>query len=146
MTSIDSCPLCAGDGGDLLWRNAHLRVVRAQEEGFPAFYRVVWNTHAREFSDLSAAERSHCMDAVVLVEQALRAQLEPTKINLAALGNQTAHLHWHVIARFAADSHYPSPVWAPAQRPRSPAQEAALQERLPMLEERLRAQLATLPA
>ena len=74
------------------------------------------------------------MDAVTVVEQALREHLVPTKINLAALGNMVPHLHWHVIARFAWDSHFPAPVWASAQRERDSAQEAVLRERLPVLD------------
>lgn len=140
-----ACPLCAEDGGALVWRGEHLRVIRAQEAGFPAFYRVVWNTHVAEFSDLSAAERAHCMEAVALVEQALREHLAPTKVNLAALGNMVPHLHWHVIARFDWDSHFPSPVWAPAQRPSPAAQEDAVRALLPALEAALQARLAALP-
>lgn len=111
------CPLCETDGGLLVFRNETLRIVQAGEAGFPAFYRVVWNRHAAEFSDLSAAERETCMDAVVVVEQVLRSELQPGKINLAALGNVVPHLHWHVIARFGWDSHFPAPVWGAAQRP-----------------------------
>ncbi len=129
-----SCPLCVGDGGALVWRGTHLRVIRADEPGFPAFYRVVWNAHVAEFSDLTAAERQHCMDAVAVVEQVLREHLAPTKVNLAALGNMVPHLHWHVIARFGWDSHFPAPVWAAAQRERDMAQEDALRERLPVLD------------
>jgi diadenosine tetraphosphate (Ap4A) HIT family hydrolase len=136
-----ACPLCAGDGGALVWRGAHLRVIRADEPGFPAFYRVVWNAHVAEFSDLDAAQRQHCMDAVTLVEQALREHLAPTKVNLAALGNMVPHLHWHVIARFAWDSHFPAPVWAVAQRERDSAQEGALHERLPVLDSLLHTRL-----
>ncbi len=128
------CPLCAADGGTLVWRGEHVRVIRADEAGFPAFYRVVWNAHVAEFSDLPAADRMHCMEAVNAVEQALRAHLAPTKVNLAALGNMVPHLHWHVIARFAWDSHFPSPVWAAAQRPRPAGEEAALRARLPAAE------------
>ena len=133
-----ACPLCAEDGGALVWRGERLRVIRAQEAGFPAFYRVVWNAHVAEFSDLAAADRAHCMEAVTLVEQALRQHLAPTKVNIAALGNMVPHLHWHVIARFDWDSHFPAPVWAAAQRPRNVVQEDALRERLPALEARLR--------
>lgn len=137
-----TCPLCAEDGGALVWRGERLRVIRAQEVGFPAFYRVVWNAHVAEFSDLTAADRAHCMEAVTLVEQALRQHLSPTKVNIAALGNMVPHLHWHVIARFDWDSHFPAPVWAGAQRPSPAAQEAALRALLPALEVQLQSQLA----
>ena len=139
--AVPDCPLCAKDGGTLVWHGETLRVIRADEPGFPAFYRVVWNAHVAEFSDLSAAERAHCMDVVVQVEQALRQHLQPTKINLATLGNMVAHLHWHVIARFGWDSHFPAPVWAAAVRERSEDQEAAVQERLPAMEAQLRESL-----
>ena len=111
-----ACPLCESDGGLLVFRNHDLRIIQASEAGFPAFYRVVWNRHVAEFSDLSATERQVCMHAVAKVEQVLRSELQPTKINLAALGNMVPHLHWHVIARFEWDSHFPSPVWGAAQR------------------------------
>lgn len=137
-----ACPLCAEDGGALVWRGERLRVIRAQEAGFPAFYRVVWNAHVAEFSDLTAADRVHCMEAVTLVEQALRQHLAPTKVNIAALGNMVPHLHWHVIARFDWDSHFPAPVWAAAQRPSPAEQEAALGGLLPALEAQLQSQLA----
>ena len=135
--SAAACPLCATDGGALVWRGAHLRVIRADEVGFPAFYRVVWNTHVAEFSDLDAASRQHCMEVVTVVEQALRDHLQPTKINLAALGNMVPHLHWHVIARFTWDSHFPAPVWAAAVRERPMAEEVFVRSRLPGLEAQL---------
>ena len=145
MSVAAVCPLCATEGGTLVWRGAHLRVIRADEAGFPAFYRVVWNTHVAEFSDLNAPSRQHCMDVVAVVEQALRDVLQPTKINLAALGNMVPHLHWHVIARFDWDSHFPAPVWAAAVRDRVPAREEALHAQLPALERALAERLANLP-
>ena len=140
-TSQANCPLCDTEGGTRVWRGERLRVIRADEAGFPAFYRVVWNAHVAEFSDLNAADRQHCMEVVATVEQALREHLQPAKINLAALGNMVPHLHWHVIARFEWDSHFPAPVWAAPQRGRAAEQEAALHERLPALEARLRESL-----
>ena len=113
---IKNCPLCDADGGLLIFKNDQFRVIQAVEVGFPAFYRVVWNAHVAEFSDLSPDERNACMNAVVLIEKTLREQLQPTKINLAALGNTVPHLHWHVIARFEGDSHFPASVWAAPQR------------------------------
>ncbi|AVS75305.1 HIT family protein [Paracidovorax cattleyae] len=140
-----TCPLCGGDGGTLVWRGRQVRVVHAGEEvgrGFPGFYRVIWNAHAAEFSDLAETERAHCMAAVAVVEQVLREQLQPAKINLAALGNMVPHLHWHVIARFGWDSHFPAPVWAPPQRERDRVQEAAAQARGESIAQRLHERLA----
>ena len=108
--------MCQADGGLLVFKNRQLRVVQALEAGFPAFYRVVWNAHVTEFSSLSLDDRNTCMNAVVAVEQVLREQLKPTKINLASLGNAVPHSHWHVIARFEWDSHFPASVWAAPQR------------------------------
>lgn len=130
------CVLCREDGGTLIWRGGGLRVIRANEPGWPAFYRVVWDAHVAEWSDLAPAQRQWCMDAVVVVEQALRALLRPVpaKINIAALGNMVAHLHWHVIARHGWDSHFPGAVWAQAQRPRDLEREAQLAQCLPAVE------------
>ena len=141
MSKPATCPLCDSDGGTLIWSGAKLRVIRAQEAGFPGFYRVVWKAHVAEFSDLSAADRSLCMEAVTVVERVLREQLLPTKINLAALGNMVAHLHWHVIARYDWDSHFPASVWAGAQRARDEQREAELVKRLPQVDAELIAEL-----
>ena len=129
-TQTAACSLCAADGGTLVFRHDQWRVILADEPGFPAFYRVVWNAHVAEFSDLSADERTVCMNAVVAVEQALRTVLQPTKINLATLGNMVPHLHWHVVARFDWDSHFPAPLWAAAQRPIDVARLAETQAKL----------------
>ena len=141
MAAAD-CPLCAAAGGQLLWSGPKLRLIRADEAGFPAFYRVVWNAHVAEFSDLPAADRALCMEAVALVEQVLRSHLRPDKINLAALGNMVPHLHWHVIARFRWDSHFPAPVWAGAQREAPASQLQAIEALRPALEQELVARLA----
>ena len=135
------CVLCEQDGGMLIWRGPALRLIRAEEAGFPAFYRVIWNAHDVEFSDLSRADRQFCMDAVAAVEQVMREQLQPTKINLAALGNMVPHLHWHVISRFDWDSHFPAAIWANAQRARDADREAAVAAQLPALDALLRARL-----
>jgi diadenosine tetraphosphate (Ap4A) HIT family hydrolase len=134
LTSVLGCVLCEGVGGRLVFEAPEFRVIHAEEVGFPGFYRVVWRDHAAEFSDLSVAERTLCMEAVAAVEQSLRDHLAPTKINLAALGNMVPHLHWHVIARYEWDTRFPAPVWAAAQRDRDADREAAVGAQLPAAE------------
>ena len=142
---VPGCPLCEGPGGRLVFEGPKFRVIRANEPGFPAFYRVVWNDHAAEFTDLAAPDRELCMAAVAEVELLLREHLRPDKVNLAALGNAVPHLHWHVVARFGWDSHFPASVWAPAQRPVAPADLARVEQLLPALDDRLAARLAAGP-
>jgi diadenosine tetraphosphate (Ap4A) HIT family hydrolase len=111
-----ACPLCTEPGGLLIAQTALWRVVRVEDAAFPAFYRLIWQPHVVELSDLDPAHRLECMERVNRIELALRHALAPTKINLASFGNVVPHLHWHVIARFDWDSHYPNPIWGAAQR------------------------------
>lgn len=137
------CPLCRDTGGLAVAQSADWRVIRVLDApDFPAFYRLVWQAHVAEFSDLGAAQRGNCIEAVNRVEQVLRSALRPTKINLASLGNVVPHLHWHVIARFDWDSHFPNPVWGSAARVLAgPSAEARLALPLTELDARIAAAL-----
>ena len=111
-----SCPLCDTPGGTLLWQGDLCRVVLADEPDYPGFLRVILNAHAKEMTDLAAADQQALMGAVLATEAALREVMAPDKINLASLGNVVPHLHWHVIPRFADDPHFPNPVWGARRR------------------------------
>ena len=109
-----SCELCEDDGGDVLFRDATLRVVAVTgaEAVYRGFCRVIWNAHTKEITDLARDDRNRFMDAVFQVETALRSSLNPDKMNIASLGNMTPHLHWHIIPRFRDDAAFPKPIWA----------------------------------
>jgi diadenosine tetraphosphate (Ap4A) HIT family hydrolase len=118
---VTTCSLCmAPDPAELLWHDRRCRVILARDPDYPGFCRVVWQAHVAEFTDLLPAERTHLLAVVAGVERALRSLLSPAKVNLASLGNQVPHLHWHVIPRFADDAHFPDAVWAPRRRPGAP--------------------------
>jgi diadenosine tetraphosphate (Ap4A) HIT family hydrolase len=143
------CELC-DVAGSAAWvevaRDSRLRVLRVLDApDFPAFYRVVWLAPVAEFSDLDPVDRAHCLEAVVAVERALREALAPTKINLASLGNMVPHLHWHVIARFAWDSHFPGPIWAARQREPQPSAAERLGGLLTGLDRSVQRGIAGLP-
>ena len=135
------CPLCYEHGGRVVWRSEGCRLVHAGEAAFPAFYRLICNRHVAEWSDLPASERALAMEAVTLVECLLREHLQPAKINLATLGNVVPHLHWHVIARFGWDSHFPNPVWGAELRLSPQPEIAAVVQALPALEQALASRL-----
>jgi diadenosine tetraphosphate (Ap4A) HIT family hydrolase len=111
-----SCPLCQAQNENILWQDALLRVIRVDDPDYPGFCRVILNRHVKEMTDLAPDERTRLMAAVFGVEAALREVMRPDKVNLAALGNQVPHLHWHVIPRFVDDPHFPDPVWAAVRR------------------------------
>ena len=122
-----TCELCRQDGGDVLWRDAFCRVIGVEGNAdYPAFCRVVLNRHVAEMTDLEPAERERLMRVVYATETSLRRALNPDKINLASLGNQVPHLHWHVVPRFATDRHFPDPVWAAPRREHAAALKPAL--------------------
>ncbi len=128
------CELCQQAGGVLLWSDEKWRLVRVDDAQFPGFYRLVAQAHVSEFSQLARAEQMHCMDLLAWVEKLMIQHLQPTKINLASLGNVVPHLHWHLVARFDWDSHFPSPIWVAPQRIADPGLLARVQSALPALD------------
>lgn len=111
-----TCPLCQALNEELLWQDNLLRIIRVGDAQYPGFCRVILNRHVKEMTDLAQDERIQVLHAVLVVETALRELMRPDKINLASLGNQVPHLHWHVIPRFPDDTHFPDPVWAAPKR------------------------------
>jgi diadenosine tetraphosphate (Ap4A) HIT family hydrolase len=118
---LSACPLCGTAGQDILWQDDFCRVILVGDPDYPGFCRVILNRHVKEMTDLPPPERQRLMITVLKVEDALRACLNPDKINLASLGNLVPHLHWHVIPRFAGDRHFPDAVWAAPRNPASAA-------------------------
>ena len=130
MSRNNTCSLCHESGGELIWRNASMRVVSVGDPQLPGYTRVIWEDHVREMSDLPDTDRMAVMAAVFRIEQAQRQVLQPDKVNLAALGNQTPHLHWHIIPRWEDDPWFPDSIWAEfkAHKDRQQAWEARRQE------------------
>lgn len=141
MTTTPDCPLCTEDGGELIWRSDFARAVLIDDADHPGFVRVIVNAHVRELTDLSDGARQQLMALVFAAEAALRTVLQPDKINLASLGNQVPHLHWHVLARFANDAHFPDPIWASRRRATDAETVAQRRSLLPALHAALIAQL-----
>ena len=113
---MTACPLCHPENETVLWRDARCRAILVHDPDYAGFCRIIWQEHVKEMTDLGEADQARLMSVVFCVERALRDLLHPDKINLASLGNQVPHLHWHVIPRFSDDAHFPDPVWAPRRR------------------------------
>lgn len=120
-SSAPTCRLCQLDRRKVIWRSRHCRVIIVDDADYPGYCRLIWNSHVKELTDLTTAQRAHCMRVVFAIEQAVRQVFNPDKVNLASFGNMVPHLHWHIIPRFSGDAHFPDPVWAKRRRGKSAA-------------------------
>ncbi len=141
MAVIKNCPLCQSRKDKGVYCGVRWRVLLVDDVDYPGFCRVVWNDHVPEVTDLSVEERSELMAAVWTVETCVREVMQPDKINIASLGNQVPHLHWHVIPRYENDKHFPDSVWSVARRPTDEKTTGLRRGRVTDLERRLRATL-----
>ena len=121
-----SCKLCGGQGGSLIWSGPECRIVQVSDPDLPGYCRVIWHEHVAEMSQLNKFQRTHLMQVVMGVEEVIIRCMVPAKINLASLGNQVPHLHWHIIPRFGDDPFFPDSIWSVKRRE---IDEAVLEER-----------------
>lgn len=110
------CVLCHPQKENVVWKNKELRVIQVDDPLFPGYFRVIWNKHIVEMSDLTDDERQLLEKVLLTVEKVVREQMQPDKINWAQFGNMVPHLHWHIIARYRDDSHFPESIWGLKQR------------------------------
>jgi diadenosine tetraphosphate (Ap4A) HIT family hydrolase len=115
-----SCPLCTPSSERVLWSDDQFRVIGVTDPQLPGFIRLISQAHIAEVSDLSAQAQNRMFSLLVGIESAMRQILAPDKVNLASLGNQVPHLHWHIIPRWKDDLFFPDSIWsAPKQRQNS---------------------------
>ena len=107
------------------------RVLLMNDARFPWLIMVPQRAGIREIHQLEPADRAMLIEEVARVAAALEGLVKAEKMNVAALGNQVPQLHVHVIARFAADAAWPTPVWTkPGAVPYGAAEMAGMIERV----------------
>lgn len=112
--SVPACELCervAGDGDFFIADLDACRAYLNPDQFFPGWVFVVLRWHATELYELSPVERARVIEDVNRVAQALSVVYQPVKMNYELLGNQVAHMHWHLIPRLAGDPEPRWPVW-----------------------------------
>jgi diadenosine tetraphosphate (Ap4A) HIT family hydrolase len=112
--TLADCELCERVAGDGDFFIADLDACRAYfnpDQFFPGWVLVVLRWHATELYELSTVERARMIEDVNRMAQALARVYQPVKMNYELLGNQVAHIHWHLIPRLAGDPQPRWPVW-----------------------------------
>lgn len=115
------CPLCVGDGARLIWMGAFWRLVAVDDPSYPGYVRLILNRHCTELTMISKVEQEQLFKLLLAIEKLMRETLAPDKVNIASLGNQVPHLHWHIIARFSDDPCFPDSIWSAPHRDYSAA-------------------------
>ncbi|MBA4119665.1 MAG: hypothetical protein C0513_03065 [Isosphaera sp.] len=118
------CPICdelehcrAGTHPRLIARLGASYAVLHTQQG-PRGWCVLWlDRHADHLDELDAGAQGRLFGDVALVARAQRAVFAgaggaPPRINYACLGNQVAHVHWHLVPRHADDPMPAVPVWS----------------------------------
>jgi len=90
------------------------RVLLANDANYPWLILVPRLPALTELIELEANEQMQLLAEVDAAARALKRITGCDKLNIAALGNQVAQLHVHVIARFRGDAAWPKPVWGAA--------------------------------
>jgi diadenosine tetraphosphate (Ap4A) HIT family hydrolase len=127
------CPLCTSDGGRLLWKGAYWRAITPDDPALPGFVRLVLNRHCTELTQIATIEQTQLFKLLIAIEKSMRSVLRPDKINIASLGNQVAHLHWHIIPRWHDDPFFPDSIWSPQRRDEASAERDDRQQRAQLL-------------
>ncbi len=82
-----------------------------QDARFPWLILVPRRAGAVETLDLSPADQARLWAEITQSAEALRAAVNPLKLNIGALGNIVRQLHIHIVARNEGDAAWPGPVW-----------------------------------
>jgi diadenosine tetraphosphate (Ap4A) HIT family hydrolase len=134
-----ACPACAGRWPDPEDRIADCGSTVAylhDDQFFPGWTVLVLKRHATELWQLDAAERARLIEEVARAGEAVARAFGAVKLNYELLGNQIAHVHWHLIPRRADDPAPRQPVWTVAhERRRLSSDERA--ERIALIRSRL---------
>lgn len=120
------CPLCAprADFSDSVYRVRKLpscTLYLARDQRFRGACRAIYDPrHVNRIDELSAAEWQQLAGDLWRAQRALMKTVGSEHINLASLGNEVPHLHWHLIPRTRDDGLWGAPIWRAGAAPETP--------------------------
>ncbi|MGW8169888.1 MAG: HIT family protein [Sulfurovaceae bacterium] len=98
----------------ILYQDSLIRIER-HESQIP-WIKIFTQYPYKEMSEVPCKLQMRIYKLLNIIEKEMIAYYNPTKINIASFGNYLPHVHWHIMARFELDSHFPEPMWGAKQR------------------------------
>lgn len=78
---------------------------------FPWIILIPMQNNLKEIIDLSDIDQHQLLKEIAISSRVMQKLYNPTKLNVANLGNMVQQLHIHVIARYDNDKVWPNPIW-----------------------------------
>lgn len=83
-----------------------------RDQRFRGYCQLIYDgAHVTALEALPPAGYAAFMGDLRRALAALRAVLRPDHLNVECLGNQTPHLHWHLVPRYLDDPRWGYPIW-----------------------------------
>ena len=107
-TSAAACPFCAASAIAVVAEHTLAFAFRDRYPVSPGHTLIVPRRHTGSFFAISAEERAAMLDLLTAAKAALDAEFHPEGYNIGindgtAAGQTVAHLHMHLIPRYAGD-------------------------------------------
>ena len=90
-----------------------------KEESQIPWLMIFTKKEYKEMSEVPQNIKLQIYTLLDVIEKEMLLYYTPDKINIASFGNYMPHVHWHIMARFKADSYFPEPMWGKKQRENS---------------------------
>jgi len=97
-----------------IYEDKHL-YIKVHESKIPWFEIFTVEPH-REFSEVPFKTKLQLLTKLDILEREMLSYFKPTKINIASFGNELPQVHFHIMARFEDDSHFPNTMWGESLR------------------------------
>ena len=114
LTSGEACPFCSHrpEGWLQIATLATSTLYLRNTQTYRGYAILAFDPyHATRLSELSSAERERFWNDVCRSQSAIERATKPDHMNIATLGNQVPHLHWHIIPRYKNDPRWGGPIW-----------------------------------
>ncbi len=118
-----SCSLCEkllrlGDlpTEDVVWQFPNSVAFLGPWQYYTGYCVLVYRGHVCEIHRIPKPERDAYFDEMILLSNAIEIAFQPRKLNCESLGNQVAHVHWHLFPRQADDPDTLKPAWIALDR------------------------------
>ncbi|MBY0522663.1 MAG: HIT family protein [Gemmataceae bacterium] len=101
---------------EVVWQFTHSIAYLAPFQSYLGYCILASRKHATELSQLDDETRLYFLDEMCTLARAIEECFRPKKLNYEMLGNQTPHMHWHIIPRYPDDADAMHAIWYTIER------------------------------